>query len=138
MLVYFTWKYALGAKNLKVVYSELGRSKQLEDDLEKSREESKRKSFFLNALSHDLRTPLNGLMLQATYAEMSREERRSPRPPCSRCEISGSTRSTAELLDSLLEYAQVDWADDMNNAQHFQAVRPVKRSSPSRRRSTVE
>src|SRR5438477_5370138 len=64
-LVYFTWRYALNAKELKVVYSQLGRSQKLEDDLAQSRAESRRKSFFLNALSHDLRTPLNGLMLQA-------------------------------------------------------------------------
>ena len=70
-LVYFTWRYAWNAKYLKVVYQELGRSKRLADELEKSQEESRRKSFFLNALSHDLRTPLNGLLLQANYAELN-------------------------------------------------------------------
>jgi hypothetical protein len=36
-LVYFTWKYAWSAKDLKVVYRELGRSSRLEADLEASR-----------------------------------------------------------------------------------------------------
>src|SRR5687768_2127813 len=70
-LAYFTWKYAWGARDLKVIYSEIGRSKQLADDLARTREESGRKTFFLNALSHDLRTPLNGLLLQANLAELA-------------------------------------------------------------------
>src|SRR5207247_378630 len=70
-LVYFTWKYAINAKNLKVIYNELGRSNQLAADLEKSRDESRRKSWFLNALSHDLRTPLNALVLQAQVLKFS-------------------------------------------------------------------
>src|SRR5262245_1122478 len=70
-LVYFTWKYAWNARDLKVVYRELGRSSKLEADLAATREESQRKSFFLNALSHDLRTPLNGVLLQANFAEIS-------------------------------------------------------------------
>ena len=41
--------------------------------LEKAREDSKRKSYFLNAISHDLRTPLNALMLQASLAEVGWE-----------------------------------------------------------------
>src|SRR3954468_729353 len=39
MLVYFTWKYAWKAKDLKVIYGELGRSNRLEKELEKTKEE---------------------------------------------------------------------------------------------------
>src|SRR5438552_2840402 len=39
VLVYFTWKYAWGARDLKVIYAEMGRSGQLAKDLEKTREE---------------------------------------------------------------------------------------------------
>ena len=39
VLVYFTWRYAWGAKELKVVYSELVRTDQLAADLKHSREE---------------------------------------------------------------------------------------------------
>ena len=71
VLVYFTWRYALRTRNLAVVYSELGRTERLAKDLEETREDSRRKSFFLNAISHDLKTPLNGLMLQVELAELN-------------------------------------------------------------------
>ena len=70
VLVFYTWTYALNAKRLKVVYTAIGRSEGLAEDLSKAREESARKTFFLNAISHDLRTPLNGLLLSADLAEM--------------------------------------------------------------------
>src|SRR4051812_47141140 len=38
-LVYFTWRYAWGARELKVVYNELGRTNQLAEDLKQSRQE---------------------------------------------------------------------------------------------------
>jgi signal transduction histidine kinase len=118
-LVYYTWRYAWNTSNLKVVYSELGRSTQLAADLEKSREEAKRKSYFLNAISHDLRTPLNGLMLQASVAEMSLAEGDSASARQALAEIQAAASSTAHLLHSLLEYAQLDWAEEPNRTTTF-------------------
>jgi signal transduction histidine kinase len=118
VLAYFTWRYAWGAKDLKVVYTELGRSSQLQADLESSRQESRRKSFFLNALSHDLRTPLNGIMLQVNLAEASLEA--DPAAVRSALtEIKSCTRATAELLDGLLEFAKLDWSDAKNTLTTF-------------------
>ena len=114
VLVYFTWRYAWGAKELKVVYSELGRSTRLEQDLERTREESKRKSFFLNAISHDLRTPLNGLMLQANLAELSAKGNDTETLHNAVQEIKTAARSAGDLLDCLLEYARLDWSNDNN------------------------
>jgi len=118
-LVYFTWRYAYNAKHLKVVYHELGRSKQLAEDLEKSREESRKKSSFLNALSHDLRTPLNGLMLQANLAEMNAKDGDTTALREALREIKSCTRATSEMLDGLLEYARVDWSEDKNTMMPF-------------------
>jgi len=56
---------------LKVVYSAIGQTTQLQDDLKNSLADSKRKSLFLNAISHDLRTPLNALILHADVADIS-------------------------------------------------------------------
>src|SRR5262245_51666829 len=119
ILVYFTWRYAWNAKHLKVVYQELGRSRKLEEDLEKTRQESRRKSFFLNALSHDLRTPLNGLLLQANYAELNLKDNHTEELREALREIKSCARATSEMLDGLLEYAKVDWSGDHNSLVDF-------------------
>jgi signal transduction histidine kinase len=119
-LVFFTWRYALNAKHLRVIYSAIGRSNQLAEDLAKSRDESKRKSFFLNAISHDLRTPLNGLMLHANLAEMSAASGDDAATRESIEEIKNCARHTADLLDGLLEYARLESTDDSINESTFE------------------
>jgi signal transduction histidine kinase len=116
-LVFFTWQYAMNARQLRVVYHELGRSKRLAFELEESKAESKRKSFFLNAISHDLRTPLNGLMLQVDLAEMCLDDAESLRE--SLHEIKACARTTADLLTSFLELGRLDWSDDSVREIHF-------------------
>jgi signal transduction histidine kinase len=118
-LVFFTWRYALNARQLRVVYHELGRSKQLAYELEESKAESKRKSFFLNAVSHDLRTPLNGLMLQAELADLNIEMGDIESLRESLREIKASARTTADLLGSFLELGRLDWSDDSSRESHF-------------------
>ncbi len=118
-LVFFTWRYALNARQLRVVYHELGRSKRLADELEASRAESRRKSFFLNAISHDIRTPLNGLMLQAELAEMGVA---SDDMECLReslREIKACARTTADLLGSFLELGRLDWSEEVTRPSRF-------------------
>lgn len=112
LLVYLTWRYALGTRQLEVVYNEIGRSVQLELDLEDVRKEGQRRSAFLNAVSHDLRTPLNGLMLQAELAELGLATPDEAMLRESLAQIKNCARTTAELLGSLLELGQLDWADE--------------------------
>ena len=112
ILAYYTWRYALGAWDLKVVYNELGRSARLAHDLEESREESRQKSYFLNAISHDLKTPLNGLMLQAELAELNLSTNDVAALHESLAEIKSCARTTAELLNSFLEIGRLDWSDE--------------------------
>jgi signal transduction histidine kinase len=114
VLVYFTWKYAWSARDLKVVYSELGRSTRLAAELEQSKEESRRQATFLNAISHDLRTPLNGMMLQANLAELSLAGNDTQSLKTAVTEIKSSAKATAELLDSLLECARAEWSGQHN------------------------
>jgi signal transduction histidine kinase len=118
-LVFYTWRYALNALNFKVIYTAIGRSGQLAEDLAKSQDESKRKTFFLNAISHDLRTPLNGMLLHANLAEIhvAADDRQAVQQSIS--EIKASVRLTADLLDGLLEYARLETSADHAVASDF-------------------
>src|SRR5437764_937790 len=113
-LVYFTWKYALKAKDLKVVYNALDRSERLAAELAETRQEAKRKSFFLNAVSHDLRTPLNGLVLQTEVATMAAADLDRELLQSSLAEIKASAKAAAELLNTFLELGRLDGAPDEN------------------------
>src|SRR4051812_31681009 len=107
-LAYFTWRYAWGARDLKVVYAELGRSTQLAADLEKHPKDAAERSFFLNAISHDLRTPLNGIVLQSSLAEMSVKNEDIETLKQSLVEMRSAAARASSLLDSFLEYAQIN------------------------------
>jgi len=119
VLVYFTWDYAWGARDLKVIYSELGRSSKLAADLERTREESRQKSIFLNSISHDLRTPLNGLVLQANLAKMALDSRNETIARDALTEIESGVRATSEMLDRLLEYGRLTASDERTNPTCF-------------------
>lgn len=114
VLVYFTWRYAWGAKDLKVVYSQLSRTQKLEIDLKASQAESKQKSLFLNAISHDLRTPLNGMVLQSQVAEMSMEGGDMATARDALSQINAGAQAAAALLDGLMEVGRMDWQRDPN------------------------
>ena len=108
VLVYFTWRYALGARDLKVIYHELNRSEALALELDSSREEARRKSFFLNAIGHDLRNPLYGISL---CTDMARDQIRSGNTAAIEESI-GLIQSAAgemrTLIESFLELGRLD------------------------------
>lgn len=108
ILVFYTWRYAWNATSLKVIYSELERSAQLSRDLEASRAESQRKTFFLNAVSHDLRTPLNGIVLQAHMADAAARSNDLATMQKSLAEIKASAKLTGDVLNALLQYAKLE------------------------------
>ena len=125
-LVYFTWRYAWNANNLKVVYSELGRTARLSAELEKSQEEGRRKTAFLNAISHDLRTPLNGLALQAEVARIAAENNDPTTVRDAVRQIGSCAHAAAGLLESLLECARLDWHEEPNRVESFALIHAIQ------------
>ncbi|MHC5537783.1 sensor histidine kinase [Singulisphaera rosea] len=134
VLAYYTWRYAWRARDLKVVYQELVRTVKLAEDLEQSREEGRRKSYFLNAISHDMKTPLNGMMLQAELADVSLDSEDPVAVREALSEIKACARTTANLLDRFLEIGRLDWSREpsqverINVAEMLQQI--VRQSRP--------
>ena len=144
VLVYLTWRYALGAKELRVVYNELGRSARLALDLEQTREESRKRGHFLNAVSHDLKTPLNRLNLQTELAEISMASDDQDGLRESLAEILECTAETTRFLNRLLEIGQlegrteaVDWRE-FALADLLEALSEAHRPGASARGLTIE
>lgn len=111
-LAYYTWRYAWGARDLKVIYREINRTQQLSEELTAAREESKRKSFFLNAVSHDLKNPLHGLALQTELAHAQLEQGDAAGARQAVENIRTCATEVAGLLNSFLELGRLDWSQD--------------------------
>jgi signal transduction histidine kinase len=113
VLACLVWRSALGPHGLQPVYNELRKTERLTRDLEEKREESQRKSLFLNAICHDLRASLNGLMLQVELAELQSGANDSEALGAALTHIQGCARTTADLLVSLMEIGRLDWSDSV-------------------------
>ena len=128
-LVYYTWKYVWKAKDLSVIYREIERSAKLERELAEARLESERKSFFLNAISHDLRTPINGLVLQAHLADMSLEADDTDAAREAIESLKASAAATAETLGEFMELGRLGWENTTNRLETFAIDELVDRAS---------
>lgn len=119
VLVWTTWRYAWNAGQLRVVYRELGRSKELERDLEQTRDESRQRSWFLNAVSHDLRTPLNAVSLYTSLAalKIDQDDKAGQREAVEA--IKTNSAAIARMLDTLLDYASLECASKLPRIESF-------------------
>lgn len=111
-LVYFTWRYAWGAQDLKVIYRELGRAGDLGDELAASQAESQHKTRFLNAVSHDLRNPLYAMSLQSELAEAHLEggDLEEAREAMTKARLCAAEASA--LLKHVLDLGRLEWSSD--------------------------
>jgi PAS domain S-box-containing protein len=75
---------------------------------EEKERQARQKSFFLNALSHDLRAPLNNVVLNAHLLKMSAGE---PADPEAVDMIIENAVAAGEMLSKLLEYARAGHED---------------------------
>jgi signal transduction histidine kinase len=130
-LVYYTWRYALSTRELRVIYSELERSNRLAEDLRKSQEESQRKGFFLNAISHDLRTPLNAVSLQAQLLEMRIKSGESESLGEVVESIHANARAAADLLNALLDYSRLNQNPEKNHLEDLSVAKTLQECAAS-------
>lgn len=130
VLLAVVWVYAWRMRH-KAVGRELARSHRLAADLEHSRAEARRNSYFLSAVSHDLRTPLNGLLLQAELAEMSMAKDDHGTAAEAIAQVKRSARAAADLLGHFLEIGRVDWRDRENEIEEIELAVLVKRVADS-------
>jgi signal transduction histidine kinase len=84
------------------------RAELLAEDLFRIREETRRRLNFLNAISHDLRTPLNGITLQTHIIDRAIDAQDADTLRLAVGGIRASSGLAAEILDALLQYARVD------------------------------
>jgi signal transduction histidine kinase len=84
------------------------RAEQLAGNLTQIREENQRRLMFLNAISHDLRTPLNGIALQTHVIERAIDSKDPAVLSAAVAEIRNASTLAAEILDALLQYAHTD------------------------------
>ena len=119
ILAYKTWRYAMSSCQLSVVYDEIGHTERLASELKEARQEGQIKSNFLNAISHDLRTPLNGLMLHAELARISLLTQDSAAVRDSLEQIKICVRTTSDVLNSFLELGRLDWTDQIVQTEKF-------------------
>lgn len=127
VLAWITWRYALDTRHLKVVYNELNRSEDLAHDLEASRADARRKTYFLNAVSHDLRTPLNGLVLQVDYARLTLQSGNVEAAHQALAAATASAQAATDLLNSFMELARLDWAQENAKEDLFDVCELVRR-----------
>ena len=71
-------------------------------------EQARKKSFFLSALSHDLRTPLNAVVL---HAELLRNSVSDGEVAQSAKAITESAKAASELINRLLDFAKIGSLD---------------------------
>ncbi|HVX83716.1 MAG TPA: HAMP domain-containing sensor histidine kinase [Phycisphaerae bacterium] len=88
--------------------SQRRRTEELARDLSRVNASVRRRLNFLNAISHDLRTPLNGITLQTHIIDQALAQKDFPLLERCAADIRESSALAAEILDALLQYAHTD------------------------------
>lgn len=90
------------------IHLQHARAELLAKNLHQMREETHRRLNFLNAISHDLRTPLNGIALQTHIMDRALHTNDPAMLQHAVGEVRSSSTLAAEILDALMQYARVD------------------------------
>src|SRR5439155_13002287 len=84
--------------------------------------QAKQRSFFLNALSHDLRAPLNNIVLNAHLLKLTARDESEMESVTT---ITDNALAAADLVTKLLDYAKVG-AQDTNHLETISLVSTLR------------
>ena len=122
-LGFIAWAYWLIKKEMdkrSIAILEVKQQKDiLANFLEVATQESKRKSAFLNAVSHDMRTPLNTIGLQAQLASMCIGTPDEIHTIDAMKSIQVAVRVTSDLLNDLIEMGRMETSHEKVAAEYF-------------------
>jgi signal transduction histidine kinase len=121
-LAFVTWRYALSAQSLRVVYRGLSRAERLERELRDREHEAEVKTHFLRSLSHDIRTPMSGVLMQAEVAAATLRSGDLETARQAIALIQASARQAGDVVDGVLELGRAQWAAESIDPKRIDAA----------------
>jgi signal transduction histidine kinase len=103
----YTFSYVFRSRGMRAVYEELGRVERLEGDITKMSAEHEQRRFFMNAISHDLRSPLNSSVLNTDLAKMAIETGQPELALEAVATAKENAMAATDLLNKLLDYTRI-------------------------------
>lgn len=107
VLSVYTFRYVFRSRGMRVVYEELSRVERLQNDVTKMSAEDDRRRFFMNAISHDLRSPLNSSVLNTDLAKMAIESGQRELALDAVALVKENAMAATDLLNKLLDYTRL-------------------------------
>jgi signal transduction histidine kinase len=104
-----TWTFVFRTRGLSLVHEKVAQADQKVRAAQEYRQMARQKSFFLNALSHDLRAPLHNVLLNAHLLKMSSRDETDAE---SVAMIMENAVAAGDLVTKLLDLAKVGARDD--------------------------
>ncbi len=126
ILITVTFAYAWAAGGLNVIFEEISTGLRRKASLERAERvlkemelDQQRKNQFLNAVSHDLRTPMNAIALEAYAARMAFERGDQQSGVDSLQALQRTTEAAVVLLNRLLDIRKFEHMEEPNERDMF-------------------
>jgi signal transduction histidine kinase len=120
-LVSYTVYYLWATRGMRTIYESLHEVEKLRDDVGQMKLESESRRFFLNAISHDLRSPLNAISLNTQLLDMQVPEHEAEAHETIKA-IQENTSAADAMLTRLLDYARLSIDDNRYTQCSLQGV----------------
>jgi signal transduction histidine kinase len=112
VLFFYTWNFAVRSRGFRAIYQRIGEVQMLKEDLANAQRENEEKRFFINALSHDLRAPLNALRLNNELVRVCVQSGESAPLEDAVQAVEQNTQAMVAMLDNLLDFARMQGGCD--------------------------